>query len=130
MQSAFEPVNTLRIQIIAIAASLVLIVTIFELIRRGKLREEYSLIWFASSLVFLFFSIWRGALDTIAHRLGIAYAPALLLLLMLFFGILLLVHFSMAISRLTSENKRLTQEIALLALRSEERQGRGAPHEE
>lgn len=126
MTPAFEPVDTTRIQILAVAASLALIASVFELIRRGKLREEYSLLWFLSSVVLLFFSLWRGAFDYIAHRLGIAYSPALLILVMLFFGMLLMVHFSIVVSRLTGENKRLAQELALLNLKlAELNQGGG-----
>ena len=90
MEPGFAAVDTGRIQVIAITASVALIVIIFELIRRGKLRVEHSLIWFGSALVFLCFSIWQGSMDALAHTMGIAYAPALLILLMLFFfGILL-----------------------------------------
>ena len=114
MVPGFGAVDTGRIQVIAVIISVVLIVTIFELIRRGRLRVEYSLVWFAASLTFLYFSIWRGSMDALAHSMGIAYAPALLMLLMLFFGTVLLVHFSIVISRLTGENKRLAQELAIL----------------
>jgi len=127
----FEAVDTSRIQILAVAASLGLILAVFELIRRGKLREEYSLLWLLSCLGLLFFSIWRGVFDYLAHQLGIAYSPALLILVVLFFGILLMVHFSIVISRLTGENKRLAQELALLDQRIEElvQRGRGETDE-
>jgi hypothetical protein len=114
METSLKAIDTSRIQILAIIGSVLLIATIFELVRRGRLREEYALMWFISSFVLLFFSIWRSALDFIAHRLGVAYSPALLLLVMLLFGFLILVHFSIAISKLTGENKRLAQEMALL----------------
>ena len=125
MEPYVAAVDTARAQIIAIVASVALFVTIFELIRRGKLRVEYSLVWFAASLVFLYFSIWRGSMDALAHKMGIAYAPALLILLMLFFGSVLLVHFSIVISRLTSENKRLAQELAIVKYHQET--GKGGP---
>jgi len=120
MSPDFASVDTSRIQILAVVASLVLIASILELIRRNRLREEYALLWLISSAVLLFFSLWRGAFDYVAHHLGIAYSPALLILAVLFFGIVLMVHFSIVISRLTGENKRLAQELALLALRLEE----------
>lgn len=110
----FTPVDTTRIQYIAVALTLGLIAVIVELIRRGRLREEYALIWLASAVVFLFFSIFRGAFDAIAHAMGIAYGPALIILGIALFGFVMLVHFSIVISRLTSENKRLAQEVALL----------------
>ena len=109
----FAPVRTENIQYIAIALSLALFVGVLELIRRGKLREEYSLIWLGSALVFLVFSIWRGAFDAIANFLGIAYGPSLLLLAILVSGFLLLVHFSIIVSRLSEREVRLVQELAI-----------------
>jgi hypothetical protein len=114
-----QPVDTTRAQFFAIAASVLLLVFILELIRRGRLREEYSLIWLGSSLVFLFFSIWRGAIDALGRFFGIAYRPALLILVILGAGFVILVHFSVVISRLTSENKRLAQQIAILGHEAE-----------
>jgi hypothetical protein len=110
----FQPTDTARAQVFAIIASIVLLVSILELIRRGKLREEYSFIWLGSAIVFLFFSIWRGAFEALGEFFGIAYRPALLILVILFAGFLILVRFSVVISTLTAENKRLAQEMALL----------------
>lgn len=117
----FSDVQTVRIQYLAIAASLALVVAIVELIRRGRLREEYAFVWLGAAVVFLALSIWRGAFDALARFLGIAYAPALLILVILFFGFIYLLHFSIVISQLTSENKRLAQELAILTRTVEER---------
>ncbi|MEE9270858.1 MAG: DUF2304 domain-containing protein [Candidatus Krumholzibacteria bacterium] len=117
MESALESVQTFHIQIISVVVSVLLIAGIVELIRRGKLREEYSLIWFAAALVFVYFSIWRHHMEVLAQRMGIAYAPALLILLTIFFGSVWLIHFSVVVSRLTDENKRLAQELAILGTR-------------
>ena len=103
-----------RIQVVAIAVSLVLMLFVFELIRRKKLREKYSLVWFGAGIVMIIFSVWRGLLDQVAHWLGVGYAPALLFLVALFFGMVLMIHFSVVISELTEKNKTLAQDIALL----------------
>lgn len=116
----FSNVHTERIQYLLIAASVLLIVFIIELIRRGRLREEYSLVWLGAAVFMLALSIWRGAFDALARLVGIAYAPALLILVVLFFGFVYLLHFSVTVSRLTSENKRLAQELAMLAKLIEE----------
>ena len=125
MQDALQSVETVHIQIISVIVSLLMIGFIVELIRRGKLREEYSFIWLAAALVFAYFSIWRGQFDALAHRVGIAYAPALLILCTLLFGSVMLIHFSIVISRLTTQNKRLAQRIGLLDLELRELRGRG-----
>jgi hypothetical protein len=120
MEARFETIDTSRIQILAIAGSVILLAAVIELVRRGRLREEYSFVWIVSSLLLLFFSIRRGAFDYIAHSLGVAYSPALLTLVMLMAGMLILIHFSIIISRLAGENKKLAQELAIQAERIRE----------
>jgi len=105
-----------RIQYLAIFGSMVLLAFILVLIRNKKIKEEYSLLWIIISLVFLFFSIWRDALDYLAHLAGIAYAPAAIFLLFFIAVFMILVQFSIIISRLTEQNKRLIQELGLLKM--------------
>lgn len=107
-------VDIFRIQVIAIAVSVIMMIVIFELIRSNRLREKYSLIWFAACIVMIIFSAWRDLLDETAKILGVAYAPALLFLVALFFGFVLLVHFSVVISDLADKIKILAQETAIL----------------
>ncbi|HPB05214.1 MAG TPA: DUF2304 domain-containing protein, partial [Prolixibacteraceae bacterium] len=67
-----------RIQIISIFASLLIFIGVLNLVRRKKLKTEYSLIWLAVSLVFVIFSFWREGIDKISAIVGIAYAPSVL----------------------------------------------------
>jgi len=107
------------IQIISILASVVIIVFILSLIRQRKLREEYSVMWLVGSFVLILFSVWRGLLDIIADLVGVVYAPAILLLIGIFFGVVMFLHFTVVLSRQADRNKSLTQEIALLKNRIE-----------
>jgi hypothetical protein len=109
-----------RIQIVCIVASIIIIISIFELIRRKKIKEEYSLLWFFIGFIFLFFSIWRGALESLSYLVGIGYPPSALILVMIVGILLILVHFSMVISKLTEKNKQLIQEIGLFKFEFEE----------
>lgn len=68
----------------------------------------------------LVFSLKRNLLDQLATFVGIAYAPSLLLLGAILLGFLLSMHFSVALSRLAEQNKRLAQELAILRLSVEE----------
>ncbi len=108
------------IQIISILASIFIIVFILSLIRQRKLREEYSIMWLVGSLVLILFSIWRGLLDIIANLVGVVYAPAILLLIGIFFGVVMFLHFTVVLSKQADRNKSLTQELALLRNRIEE----------
>ncbi len=104
----------LRIQIISVIASLIIAGFIFELIRKRKMMEKYSLWWFASAIALLVFSFWRDLLDKLALLLGVEYAPSVLLIVILFCGFIIALHFTVVISKLTEQNKILAQEVALL----------------
>ncbi len=101
-------------QILAILGSLALIVFIIEFIRRGLLKERYSVLWLISSFAILILSAKKSLLDTIAVYLGVAYGPSLLFLVAFLFVLLILLHFSVVISILHDKNKSLTQELTLL----------------
>lgn len=108
-----------QIQIVAISVSLLLFLFIMYLIRSQRLKEEYSLLWIFFSLVFMVFSFWRGGLDYISAFLGVAYPPAALFMILLMAIFLILIEFSIIISKLSDKNKSLAQEIGLLKHRLE-----------
>lgn len=103
-----------NIQIIAIIGSLLLLILIIELIRKKLLKEAYSIIWLFFGGLFLFFSCWRKALDYIAKAIDIDYPPAMLFLLLIVAIILVLIQFSVVISKQSDQIKKLTQELAIL----------------
>lgn len=90
------------------------------MIRKKKIKEEYSLLWLLSGVVFLFFSVFRKALDSFAHLIGIDYAPAAIFLVLIGCIFMILVHFSVVISKLSERTKNLTQEIALMKIQMEQ----------
>lgn len=108
-----------RIQIISVLGSLAVMLLVFMLIRRGKLREEYAIIWFGASLALIGVSLWRDSLEVAAKLAGIYYAPSVLLLGVIVLGFALAMHYSISLSRLAEQNKRLAQEVALLQHRVE-----------
>jgi hypothetical protein len=106
-----------RIQILIATVSVMLLVTVLELVRRRRLLERYALLWLFSSTVLVALAIWRGALDKIAEQLGIAYPPNALFIVAFGFVLWLLLHFSVAVSRLSDQSKVLAQRLALLEQR-------------
>lgn len=110
------------IQIISVVFSLAVFFGVADLIRRSMLKEQYALLWLFSSVVLLTLSIWRGLLDEVAKFAGVAYPPSLLFLLAFLFLLLIVLHFSVAISRLSEKNKKLAQEIALLKAAMEKKE--------
>jgi len=103
-----------RITLLAIAASVVLLLYILEMVRRRKLRTEYSILWLFGAVVILLFSLNKSWLDYVSSAVGIFYPPSFLFLVGMLFILLILIHFSITISKLYQMNKRMTQEIALL----------------
>ncbi|MCE3277945.1 MAG: hypothetical protein K0S44_136 [Bacteroidetes bacterium] len=103
-----------KIQIIAIAVSLLFLLYIVRLIVKGKLREEYSIIWIACTLVLIVFSFWRNGLEVMAGIIGVYEAPNLVFTGAIFAIFIYLLHLSVVVSKLHSQNKQLAQEIALL----------------
>lgn len=105
-----------KIQIISIVASLSIFFVVVNLVRRRRLKTEYSLIWIMVSVTFIVFSFWRDGIDWLAKLFGIAYAPSVLFIILLVGIILLLIEFSIIISKQSERIKVLVQEIGLLRL--------------
>jgi hypothetical protein len=103
-----------RLQILAIVVTAGLFVLVFELVRQRRLLERYALLWLFSSAVLLALSVWRGALEELASAVGIFYAPSALFAVAFGFVLVLLLHFSLVISRLAEQTKVLAQRIGLL----------------
>lgn len=109
------------LKVLSIVASGSVLVLVVELIRRGRLKERYSLLWLFAGAVLLVLSSSRTLLEFISHLLGIYYAPSLLFLLAFLFLLLITLHFTVVISGLSEKNKRLAQELALLRQEMQER---------
>jgi len=110
-----------RVSIAAAIASVLLLLVVFELIRSRRLRERYALLWLLTGVVLLVLSLWRDGLNTIAGWFGIGtYPPAILFAVGILFILLVLLHYSTVISRLSDQSTVLAQRLALLEQRLEE----------
>ena len=113
----------LRVSLVAGAAAVLLLLVVFELIRSRRLRERYALLWLLTGMVLLVLSVWRGGLDTIAGWLGVTgYPPAVLFAVATLFILLVLLHYSTVISRLSDQNVILAQRVGLLEAKLDEGQ--------
>ncbi len=104
----------LRLQLVAIAVSGALFLFVFELVRRRRLMERYALLWLFSTGVLLALAVWTNALEGVSSAVGIAYAPSALFAVAFAFMLVLLLHFSLVISRLTDQSKVLAQHVGQL----------------
>ncbi|MCL6549304.1 MAG: DUF2304 domain-containing protein [Alicyclobacillus sp.] len=107
----------MQLYFVSIAFSLFFIFFVIELVRRGSLREQYSLLWLAFGVVMLVFSASTRLLRLVAGWFGVYYAPSLLFLFGLICAFALLLHVTVVISRLTDRVVRLTQELGISQLR-------------
>lgn len=114
MQESLDFLIQNRIQVFSIIGSATLIVFILKLIKRKKLKEEYSLLWLGCGITFFLVSLFKPLLELFAQTLGIIYAPAALLLVLIIGAFFILIQFSVVISKLSESNKNLTQEIGIL----------------
>ena len=121
----------LKVSIIASIASLLLLLIVFELIRSRRLRERYAILWLVTGVVLLVLSAWRDALNTIAGWVGVTtYPPAVLFAVATIFILMVLLHYSTVLSKLSDQNVVLAQRLALLEQRSSaqvDRDGLEAP---
>lgn len=110
----------LRQKVVAILLSVGLIILIFELVRRRKLREECSWLWMLTGVVILILAVWYDLLVFITRLIGAALPASTLFFFGVFFLILINLYFSVKISTLTDQIKKLIQELAILTERVED----------
>lgn len=113
-----------QLQLVAVLTTLAFLLAVLELVRRRRLMERYALLWLFSAIVLLGLGAWRGLLEKVADAVGIAYPPSALFVIAVFFILVLLLHFSVAVSRLADQSKVLAQRVALLEQRLGERGSR------
>lgn len=94
---------------------LVLMITL-EAVRRMAMEERYALLWVSTGVILVLFAVYPDAVGWLAALTGMQYVSAIT---MVVFAFLLLVafHFSLALSQLRANQKRLSQHAAALELR-------------
>jgi hypothetical protein len=105
----------LKVSILGAIASFCLVLIVLELIRQRRLQERYALLWLLTGLTLTALAAWRSGLNTIAGWVGIrGYPPAVLFAVGILFILVVLLHYSTVISRLSDQNTILAQKLALL----------------
>jgi hypothetical protein len=104
--------TTLRI--VAVAGSIALLLFVIELVRRRRLKEEYTVLWVTTALLFLVLAAWGALLRELTHGIGAISEASTLFFFGILFVIALLLHFSLRVSSLERRVVALLQEVALL----------------
>lgn len=103
-----------RVQLLAVISSVAFLAFIARLIYRGKLREEYAIIWIVCSVLLIAFSFWRQGLEIISDFIGVFDPPNLVFTGAIFATLIYLLHLSVVVSKLQEQTKTLAQELTLL----------------
>jgi hypothetical protein len=104
---------------LVIAVTLGLLLLVFELVRRKRLSERYAILWLLAATTLFVLAVWKGLLTSLSHHVGIAYPPSALFAVAIGLITMILLHFSLAVSRLSDQNKVLAQRLGLLLQRLE-----------
>ena len=103
-----------RQKIFAIFISIGLLLLVFNLVRRKKLREEYSWLWVLLGSGIFVMSVWNSLLARLGNLIGIKDPTATLFFFAVFFILLICLHFCVKISALTNQIKKLAQKLAII----------------
>lgn len=107
-----------RAELLMLLIPIALFAIVFEMVRRRRLREDYSLLWLGMLAALIGLAFFRDTLlDTLANAMGIFYPPSALFVLGLGMVTLILLQFSVVISKLARQNQQAAQHIALLSTR-------------
>jgi hypothetical protein len=120
---------SLHATVVATVMAIAFLAVVFELVRRHYLQERYSVVWVITGVTMLIGVAVSGSFDALARLTGIHDTSIALLSLLIFFLLVMVLHLTTAVSRLSEENTRLAQEIAILQLRQGSVEARVPPEE-
>ncbi|MGD0114837.1 MAG: DUF2304 domain-containing protein [Dehalococcoidia bacterium] len=107
------------ISVFVILVSVAIAALVLTYVRKWRLREEYSLLWLLLSAAMLLLASFEGIMEWTAARLGVLYPPSVMFFVAIAFVVAMLFHYSLEISRLSDQSRRLAQELSLLRSRLE-----------
>jgi hypothetical protein len=110
-------------KVFAIVVSILIMVIVVELVRRRRLREEYSWLWLLTGAVIILLVIWYDLLVIITHFIGAVAPTTTLFIFGLLFLMLISLHYSIQISKLSHQVKEMGQQLALLRGQLEDPKG-------
>jgi hypothetical protein len=115
--------------ILGILGSAVVLIALFEMLRRHRLREKYAVLWFFVAMGVLTLAIFPGLLSGAAELAGVEVPANLLFFLASLFLLMVTLQHSYELGRLEEKTRVLAEEVGLLRLeleqlRRNEREGR------
>ena len=120
---------TSQTRIVAAVIAIFFMLLILDLIRRDRLQERYSVVWFVAGLGMLAGATFPGLLELVADLMGVRDTNVALFSVVLLLLLGLALNFSVLMSRQAAQITRLAQERAIEKARQqalEDRNGTGA----
>jgi len=105
---------TLHQRIFALVIGILIFVAIIEMVRRRKLGEEYSFLWLIIGLGIIVLVLWQNLLEWLTHLIGAIAQTTTIFVFGLVIVILINLHYSVKITKLSRQVKELAQQIAIL----------------
>ena len=104
----------LQQKIFAISISIILFIVIIDLVRRKKLREEFSWLWLLTGGVIILLAAWYDVLLFLTNLVGAVLPTSTLFLFGLLFLMIISLYYSTKISTLHEQMKDIAQQVAIL----------------
>lgn len=108
--------------VLSVVGCLVILVTVFELVRRRRLNIEFSVLWILAALLIAMLSFFPSTLLFLTKLIGARDPGSILLFIGIAFVGLIVLNFSVKISSLCNQIKILTQKIALIENKLQEKE--------
>ena len=100
---------------VGLAAAVLLLAFVIELLRRGILRERFAALWLFVSGLLMLGALFPSVLTRAAGALGFAVVSNLLFFSAIVFLLLVAIQLSNEVSRLEARTRRLAEDLALLS---------------
>lgn len=104
----------IRMRIFSFLVGLSLFILIIELVRRRKMKEEYSFIWLLSGVLICVISVSYEVIAWITPLVGAVYGPSMLFFFGLIFLAVISIFYSVKLSHLSDQVKNLAQKMSIL----------------
>jgi hypothetical protein len=101
-------------EIVVLTSAILLFGFVLNLVRQRRLREEYSWLWLAAASFYLVMAIWPELIAKVSSLIGITNTITAFIFFSLFFIVLILINYSVKLSKLTNKIKDIAQIVAII----------------
>lgn len=109
---------------LAAIAGVLILAWVLILYRRGRIKEDHALLWVAVSTAIILLSTWTALLVAINQIVGAARVSDVVLASFVTFLIVISVYYSVKISELSEQNRRIAQQLAVMSALNPEKADR------